>query len=246
MTTRTVRPVVLFMLVVHAAALVACDGKPRDGSGTKPMAASSSSTPTSPSPPLAAKHDDPAVPPASAGSLNVGDRLPSITLKNTQHQDVSLSALYAKQPIVLTVYRGGWCPYCNTNLKQWQDKLQQVTALGAAVIAVSPESPEHVAETVGKDNLSYTVLSDSTGNAIKALGLAFMLDEKSQSKYKGFGVDLSTHNADATWELPHPATYVVDTTGVIRYLYVNEDYKQRAKVDEVIAAVRQMSVAPAK
>ena len=91
-----------------------------------------------------------APPVAPSVALKVGDKLPDLTLKDALNQDVRLAALYGKQPIVLTVYRGGWCPYCNINLKQWQDKLQEVTTLGAAIIAVSPESPEHVAETVGK------------------------------------------------------------------------------------------------
>ncbi len=194
---------------------------------------------------MAAKQD---APPAHARSavLNVGDKLPNLTFKNSQNQDVNLTALYAEQPIVLTVYRGGWCPYCVTNLEQWQEKLEQVTALGAAIISISPESPQQVATTVGKDALAYTVLSDSTGSAIKALGLAFILDDTTQAEYKGFGVDLSKLNADGTWELPHPANYVVDTTGVIRYVYVNEDYKTRANVDEVIAAISKMGFVPAK
>ncbi len=239
MPTITFRPVVLFMFALFAAGMVACDGKPGDDGGSKPTAASPSAT----------NQDDRQVPPSSDApsvALKVGDKIPDLTLKNTQNHDVNVSDLYAKQPIVLTVYRGGWCPYCVTNLKEWQDKLQQVTSLGAAVIAVSPESPEHVAETVGKGQLAYSVLSDSTGNAIKALGLAFTLDDTTQSKYKGYGIDLSKHNADGDWELPHPATYVVDSTGVIRYLYANEDYKQRANVDEVISAIRQLRDVPAK
>lgn len=243
MPTLPLRPIVLLMLVLLAAALVACDGKPVDVSASKPTATSSSAPSSAPSSPTTAS-----VAPSVAPSviLKLGDKLPDLTLKNTQNQDINLAALYAKQPIVLTVYRGGWCPYCITNLKQWQDKLQEVTTLGAAVIAVSPESPEQVAKTVAKGELSYSILSDSTGTTIKALGLAFMLDDKTQSKYKGFGIDLSKHNADGTWELPHPATYVVDTTGVIRYLYVNKDYTKRADVAEVMAAIRQISAVPGK
>ena len=253
MPTHTFRPIfVLLLISLHAAGMVACDGKPRDVPANKPMG-NSTPAPSSPTTPPAAKQAEHAAPTPSVAppvapsvALKVGDKLPDLTLKDALNQDVRLAALYGKKPIVLTVYRGGWCPYCNINLKQWQDKLQEVTTLGAAIIAVSPESPEHVAETVGKDQLAYTVLSDSTGGAIKALGLAFMVDEKTQSKYKGFGVDLSKHNADGTWELPHPATYVVDTTGVIRYLYVNEDYKKRADIDEVMAAIRQIGAGPGK
>ncbi len=182
----------------------------------------------------------------TTATLKVGDKLPDLTLKNTKNEDVKTSTLFAKQPIVLTVYRGGWCPYCNTNLKKWQDKLQAVTNLDAAIIAVSPESPEHVAETIGKDKLGYTVLSDSTGVAGKALGLNFTLDQNTQRKYKGMGIDLSKHNANGTWDLPHPATFVVDTTGTIRYLFMNEDYKKRANIDDVIAALAAIKADAAK
>jgi len=229
MTTQFLRPTLFFFLLLPAAVLLGCRDEPRAVTENK-VASYSTSAPSS----------APSVP------LKVGDRLPDLTLKNTQNQDVSIATLYARQPIVLTVYRGGWCPYCITSLKQWQDKLQQVTTLGAAVVAVSPESPEHVAETVGKGNLAYTVLSDSTGDAGRALGLAFTLDEKTQTKYKGYGIDLSKYNADGMWELPHPATYLVDTRGVIRYLYINEDYKQRADPDEIIAVLSKIGAAPGK
>ncbi len=174
----------------------------------------------------------------TTATLKVGDKLPDLTLKNIKNEDVRLADLYAKQPIVLIMYRGGWCPYCNTSLKQWQDKIETVTTLGAAVVAATPEKPEFIAETIGKDKLTYSVLSDTTGQNAKALGLAFTLDENTQRKYKGYGVDLSNRNASGEWQLPHPATLVIDTTGTIRYLATSEDYKQRAKPDDVIAAIK--------
>jgi len=252
MHTRTYQSVALLAIGLNAAALVGCDSKALEHPVNKPFPSTWSTpapapdvAPSTPAKPVAAKQDAPPAP-ARAAVLNVGDKLPNLTFKNAQNQDVNLTAPYAEQPIVLTVYRGGWSPYCVTNLEQWQDKLEQVTALGAAIIAISPESSQQVATTVGKDALAYTVLSDSTGSAIKALGLAFILDDTTQAKYKGFGVDLSKLNADGTWELPHSATYVVDTTGVIRYVYVNEDYKTRANVDEVFAAISKMGFVPAK
>jgi len=235
-----------FLVLLLASGPVGCDAKSRDGPETK-VAPDPTSTPAPAASAPAAPAPKSVTPsPAPPVALKVGDKLPDFTVKNTQNQDVAIASLYAKQPIVLTMYRGGWCPYCVTNLKEWQDKLKQVTKLGAQVVAVSPESPAHVAETMSKGKLDYNVLSDSTGNASKAMGLNFTLDADTQSKYNGYGINLPEHNADGSWDLPHPATYVVDTTGIIRYVYVNEDYKTRANPDEVIAAVGLIGAVPGK
>lgn len=181
-----------------------------------------------------------AKPAATTPEVKIGDTLPALSLKSSDGKDIDLKSLYSKQPIVLTFYRGGWCPFCVTSLKSFQDKMQEATALGATIVAVSPESPEELSKTSAKANLAYTLLSDSNGSAINALGLAFSLDERTQSKYKGYGVDLSKRNADGKWELPHPATLVIDTKGVVRYAYVNADYTKRATPDDVLTAVKKL------
>lgn len=175
-----------------------------------------------------------------AAEVKVGDTLPALTFKNAEGKDVDLKSIYSQKPVVLTFYRGGWCPFCNGSLKSFQDKLGETEKLGATVVAVSPESPEQLTKTIEKGTLTYPVLSDSTGAGMHALGLAFGLDEPTKKKYQGYGVNLGKSNASGKWELPHPATLVVDTKGVVRYAYVNTDYTKRAKVEDVLAAVKKL------
>lgn len=179
-------------------------------------------------------------------TLKVGDRLPALTYKDAEGKDVEVSTLYAQQPIVLIIYRGAWCPYCITSLKKWQEKVDTVTELGAKVIAVTPEKPALIAESLKKGDLTYTILSDASGKGAKALGLKFAVDEKTQERYKGFGVDLAARNGSQAWDLPHPATFIVDTAGVVRYISVNEDYKKRPNPEDVIAAMREVVEKKAK
>lgn len=232
---------ILFMVSLPAA-------MPPDVPKIKPPPASAPSP--APAKPAATSPGDKVAPKKEAdletktATLKVGNRLPDLSFKNIKNEDVRLADLYAKQPIVLIMYRGGWCPYCNTSLKQWQDKLQAVTTLGAAVVAATPEKPELLSDTIGKNKLGYTLLSDFTGNAAKSLGLSHTLDANTQRKYKNMNLDLSKRNANGEWQLPHPATLIIDTTGTIRYIAVSEDYKQRAKPDDVIAAIKKIT-APA-
>lgn len=200
--------------------------------------AASATEPTKPADKPAAA--SPTAPAAAAARIKVGDTLPPITLTNAQGKPVALASLYATKPIVITMYRGGWCPYCATSLKAFQDRLAQADKLGASIVAISPERPEELAKTIAKGSLGYSVLSDSNGNAMHAMGLAFTLDDATQTKYRGYGINLAARNASGKWELPHPATLVVDTKGIVRYAYINEDFKTRATPDEVLAAVKKL------
>lgn len=196
--------------------------------------------------PAMAPHTQPAdkasKPAARPGDeVKVGDTLPEMSFKDADGKDVNSKTLYAKGPAVIMFYRGNWCPFCNKSLKAFQDKVGEATEMGATITAISPEKPEELATTAKKDALTFTLLSDNTGEAIKKLGLAFDLDAATRTKYKGFGVDLATHNANGQWQLPHPATLVVDTKGVVRYAYVNEDYTKRADPEAVLAAVKKLT-----
>lgn len=177
----------------------------------------------------------------AASEIKVGDTLPELTFKDAEGKDVDAKTLYAKGPAVIMFYRGNWCPFCNKSLKAFQEKVGEAKEMGASIAAISPEKPEELKETAKKDGLTYSLLSDSTGEGMKKLGLAFNLDDATKTKYKGFGIDLAKHNGNGEWSLPHPATLVVDTKGVVRYAFVTEDYTKRAEPEEVLAAVKNLT-----
>ena len=174
------------------------------------------------------------------GSLQVGAKAPDFELPNPTGQRIKLSTLLADGPVVLSFYRGEWCPYCNLEIRALQQMLPEFQQYGAQVIAISPEQPDNTLTMQEKHDLRFPVLSDA-GNAVaRSYGLTFALTPDLHPIYKDFGIDLPTRNGDESYELPIPATYVVDRAGTIRYAYVNADYTQRAEPAEVLAAVRQL------
>lgn len=166
------------------------------------------------------------------------------TLLTASGEEIALSDLWASGPVVLTFYRGGWCPYCNNALTEWEGKLGELESAGGELVALSPEKPESAGKTAEKNEASFKVLSDATFAAADLFNLRFSLGADIQKLYKGYGIDLEKANASKTWELPHPGTFVIDTDGTVRYAWVQEDYRTRANPDEVIAAVRQVTGNP--
>jgi len=168
----------------------------------------------------------------------VGDTLPDATLTDATGKSVTLSSLLANGPLIINFYRGGWCPYCNLELKAYQDLLPEITAAGATLVAISPEKPDNSLSTAEKNALTFPVLSD-TGNAFaKSLGLVFELTGDLKSLYEGFGLDLPNANAESGWTLPIPAVYAISADGKILFADVDLDYRRRAEPSQALAALK--------
>lgn len=182
--------------------------------------------------------DDGAAHAQSGPGLAVGERAPDATVYTQDGGAVSLASLYAEGPVVVTFYRGGWCPFCERALAGWQDRLDELHAAGGTLVALTPESPEHAAETIGEHQLGFAVYSDSAMLAARAYRVFFEVDADTQQKYKGYGIDLASWNANRQWTLPAPGTFVIDRSGVVRYAWADWDYKKRADPGEVISVVR--------
>ncbi|TDT47167.1 peroxiredoxin [Maribacter spongiicola] len=173
-------------------------------------------------------------------ALNVNSKAPNFTLKNALGKSVSLYDELKNGPVVLTWYRGGWCPYCNITLHYLQEKLPEIQKAGATLIALTPELPDNSLSTSEKNKLEFTVLSD-VGNVVgKEYGVVYTLTDDVASIYEaGFG--LSEVNGDDTNELPLAATYVIDTNAVIQYAFLDEDYRKRAEVSEIVSALNKLN-----
>ncbi|PKG52714.1 peroxiredoxin-like family protein [Olleya sp. 1-3] len=172
-------------------------------------------------------------------ALNVGDKALDFSLKNQLNQTVSLYDQLKDGPVVLTWYRGGWCPYCNITLHYLQDKLPEIKTAGATLLALTPELPDNSLNTSEKNNLEFSVLSD-VGNVIgKNYGVVFKLTPEVATIYNnGFG--LNEKNGDASNQLPLAATYVIDTNGIIQYAFLDADYTKRAEVSEIVTALKKL------
>ena len=172
-------------------------------------------------------------------ALKVGDKAKDFTLKNAQGKQVRLYSLLEKGNVVLTWYRGGWCPYCNLALKQLQDALPEITAEGAVLVALTPELPDSSLSTKEKHQLKFEVLTDLNNEVARTYGLVFKLDEATATRYEQ-GFQLSVYNGNHSAELPMPATYVIDKKGIIRYAFVEADYRLRADPKVIVGELKKI------
>jgi peroxiredoxin len=176
-------------------------------------------------------------------ALKVGDRAPDFELTNAVGKKVKLSELTARGPVVLTWYRGGWCPYCNIALRGFHKSLPEIRSAGATLVALSPESPDNTLSTAEKNHLDFEVLSDRGNKVAHAYGVAYKIPKVIAEQFKG-RLDLAKHNGDDSAELPLGATYVVDRGGVIRYAFIDADYRKRAEPSTVLAVLRGLDRKP--
>ena len=173
----------------------------------------------------------------SEKALKKGDKLPAFKLSDATGKEVSSADLLAKGGIVLSFYRGGWCPYCNLELKALQNALSEINAKGYELVAITPETPDNSLSTQEKNELKFSVLSDIDNKYAKEAGLVFQMQEDLRAIYHEFGLDIPKYNGNQDYELPMPATYVVNAEGEIIYSFVAEDYSERADPVDVLKAL---------
>jgi len=174
-------------------------------------------------------------------SLKVGDKAPDFSLSDATGNTVSLKEILSNGPAVLNFYRGAWCPYCNLELKAFQAILPQIEELGAKLVAISPNLPDKSLTSIEKHGLKFDVLSDLGNKVARDFGLVFVLDDEIQQTYQAFGLDIPGHNGDESWELPIPATYVIETDGTVLHSFVNADYTKRMEPSEVVDVLKKRS-----
>lgn len=179
-------------------------------------------------------------------ALKVGDRAPTFKLQDADGNVVDSTQLLAKGPLVLTFYRGVWCPYCNMDLQAIEAAAAGIRELGASLAAVSPQTPANSHKSQRDNRLSFPILSDHGGETANAFGIRFRLQDDLIEVYKSFGTDLAVVNGEPSWTLPMPARYVIAQDGIIAYAEINPDYTRRPDPSELLpslAKLRQASVA---
>ncbi len=172
-------------------------------------------------------------------ALKVGDKAPDFELPDATGKKVKLSDLTARGPVVVTWYRGGWCPYCNVALRGFTRSLPEIRAAGATMVAISPETPDNTLTTAEKNHLEFNVLSDKGSKVARAYGVSYKVPKMVADQMKG-RLDLAKFNGDDSGELPLGVTYVIDREGIIRYAFIDSDYRKRAEPSEVIAAIHNL------
>lgn len=171
----------------------------------------------------------------------LGSKLPDPPLRDRDGNPTSLRKVVGDKPAVLVFYRGGWCPFCNLQLSELRDIHPQLTELGYQLVAISPDKPEELQKTLGKDKLDYTLVSDSKTEAMRAFGIAFKVDDGTVLKYRLGGINLEQASGETHHALPAPSVFIVDADGVLQFSYVHPDYKVRAPGQVILAAAREIA-----
>lgn len=176
-----------------------------------------------------------------ANALDLNQIAPSFELPNQHGQSVQLTELLAKGPVVVTFYRGSWCPYCNLQLKALQERLPEIHALGAQLVAISPQVPDGSLSDDEISKMDFLVMSDQNADVAASYGVAwqvptFLLEHMRVDR----GLDLESVNNGNSSVLPIPATFVLDKQGKVTWRYVDVDYRTRSEPEDIINALKNL------
>ncbi|WP_411825587.1 peroxiredoxin-like family protein [Luteolibacter sp. AS25] len=177
-----------------------------------------------------------------ADALAVGLAAPQFELPDAAGKVVSLAELLAKGPVVVTFYRGSWCPYCSLQLKALQEVLPEIHMLGGSLVAISPQVPDSSLNSSEKAAMDFTVLSDQDARTAKEYGVSWEVPERIlQHMRDDRKLDLESINNGNANILPIPATFVLNPQGVVTWRFVDVDYRTRAEPSDIISELRKIS-----
>ncbi len=175
----------------------------------------------------------------SENAVKKGDLFPDFNLVNINNKCVKISD-FKYEYLVISFYRGGWCPYCNMELKALQSILPELKKLNTELIAISPEKPDNSLTTTEKNELSFTVLSDVDNKYAKLLGLVFQMPEDLRKLYHSFDIYVDMHNGNKDYELPMPATYIINKQKEVVYSFIPEDYTERLDPEKILRIIKNV------
>ncbi|GAN69523.1 peroxiredoxin-like family protein [Acetobacter orleanensis] len=176
---------------------------------------------------------------AAEKALKAGEKAPAFTLNDPDGNPVSSTGLLTKGPLVVSFYRGVWCPYCNMELQALEAALPSFRELGANLIAISPQTAVNSRKSVRQNHLDFPILSDTHNNVAAKFGLRFALPDYLVELYQNLKNDLPGFNGDESWTLPMPGRFVIGQDGVILYAEVNPDYTRRPEPEDMLPALRK-------
>jgi peroxiredoxin len=178
---------------------------------------------------------------ALASAVSVDEAAPDFALPNAAGKSLVLKELLRSGPVILTFYRGGWCPYCNIQLRAYQSVLPQISASGARLVAISPQLPDNSLDTANKNALTFDVLSDVRNEVARSYGLVYSLPEEIRATLRSNNKALPSINGDESWELPVPATYVIARDQHVALAYIEVDYRKRLEPEALLTCLKSLS-----
>lgn len=176
--------------------------------------------------------------PENIRPMLIGAQLPELYVKTPKGSDFNITESAKEKPTILIFFRGGWCPYCNAHLAELQKIETVLIELGYQILAISPDRPELLRVPIEEHGLNYKLFSDSEMLAARSMGIAFKMKDDMVEKYKGYGIDIEANSGHNHHLLPVPAAYVIGKDGIIKFSYVNPNYKVRIDGDVLISAAK--------
>lgn len=171
-------------------------------------------------------------------ALQKGDAIPDFSFKDIDGNTIQLSDVHQSELLVLNFYRGGWCPYCNMELREYERLKKSFEEQGAKIVGISAEVPQLAAQTTQKNAISFPVLTDVDAQFMKKVGIVFSLNEKTKKDYVGFGMDFTQIHGNENYELPVPAVYVINKDMEIVFVHFEADYMTRIEPEQVLSAIK--------
>lgn len=169
----------------------------------------------------------------------VGETFPDFTLPNSAGGAEKLSDLAESGPVVVTFFRGSWCPYCVAQLLHYQAHLADIEAAGGKIVAITPEEPSQSAAFAKAKGISFPLLWDENNALAQKTKIVYGVDRGMKQLYQGKGLDLEKSQGNAGWRLPVPATFVLDKNRKVVYSFVDTDFRRRAETADVVKALRK-------
>ena len=173
-------------------------------------------------------------------AVKAGDRAPEFVLPDVDGNAVSSAALLKQGPLVVTFYRGFWCPFCNADLQAVEGAAQRIRGFGASLVAISPQTPANSRISLQENHLSFPILSDKNCELAEKFGIRWMPSQALQGVYRNFGTDVGKFNGDGSWALPMPARHVIGTDGIVAYAKVNANYTHRPEPGDVCPVLEKL------
>lgn len=172
-------------------------------------------------------------------SLKKGDKIPDFNLPDIHGNNLNIKKLINKEFLIINFYRGGWCPYCNMELQEYERLKDTLESAGASIVAISPEKSKYILSTSDKNALTFNILSDENTIVMKQFGIVYQLNEEMKNIYRDFGIDLTKNNGNSNFELPIPATYIINKNMEILFAHVEADYTTRFEPSQLLKILKQ-------
>ncbi len=174
-------------------------------------------------------------------ALREGTPFPDFVLPSAEGRLVSLASLLERGPVIISFFRGEWCPFCQLMLTALAEALPQIEAAGASLVALTPETGGFALNMKHATNARFEILSDVDCGIGLSAGIIFRMPKLYRARFEGLGISIPERHGNTAWFLPVPATFIVTQDGIIAWRFVDADFTHRAEPDDIISMLHSLT-----